>query len=152
MEDSTFSQKILTRNQPHKSLMAPWQYWLGRIKPKVSPEWPKMLQMGCCGILKIFIQWNFLLADCLNYIMSPDKCNSIMAKAMGLILSLIDITSARLIPFGMPMSSEHYSKPSHYFNIHTCNLHAIFTYTSSCPQAVLQKMNVYTSIKYGWLY
>ena len=34
--------------------------------------------------------------------MPSDKHNSIMAKAMGLIFSLFDITSAREVPFGIP--------------------------------------------------
>ena len=33
--------------------------------------------------------------------MPPDKCNSIMAKAMGLIFSLFDIALAQEVPFGM---------------------------------------------------
>jgi len=31
-----------------------------------------------------------------------DECNSTMAKAMGLIFSLFDVTSAREVPFGIP--------------------------------------------------
>ena len=35
--------------------------------------------------------------------MSSDKCNLIMAKAMGLIFfSLFNIASARKVPFGIP--------------------------------------------------
>ena len=34
--------------------------------------------------------------------MPSDKHNSIMAKAMGLIFSLFDITSAQEVPFGIP--------------------------------------------------
>ena len=33
--------------------------------------------------------------------MPSDKRNSIMAKAMGLIFSLFDVTSARQVPFGI---------------------------------------------------
>ena len=34
--------------------------------------------------------------------MPSDKCNSITAKATGLIFSLFNIASAREVPFGMP--------------------------------------------------
>ena len=34
--------------------------------------------------------------------MASDKRNSIMAKAMGLIFSLFDVTSAQQVPFGIP--------------------------------------------------
>ena len=34
--------------------------------------------------------------------MPPDKCNSITAKAMGLIISLFDATLAQEVPFGIP--------------------------------------------------
>ena len=34
--------------------------------------------------------------------MPSDKCNSIMAKATGLIFSFFNITSAREVPFGIP--------------------------------------------------
>ena len=34
--------------------------------------------------------------------MPSDKCNSIMAKATGLIFSLFDVASAREVPFGIP--------------------------------------------------
>ena len=53
--------------------------------------------------MEFYIQWNFLLlaylTDCR---MLPDKHNLIMAKAMGLIFSLLDITSAQEVPFGIP--------------------------------------------------
>ena len=34
--------------------------------------------------------------------MASDKRNSMMAKAMGLIFSLFDVTSAQQVPFGIP--------------------------------------------------
>jgi len=34
--------------------------------------------------------------------MPSDQCNSIMAKATGLIFSLFDVASAREVPFGIP--------------------------------------------------
>ena len=34
--------------------------------------------------------------------MPSDKCDSITAKAMGLIVSLFDIASAQQMPFGIP--------------------------------------------------
>ena len=34
--------------------------------------------------------------------MASDKRNSIMTKAMGLIFSLFDVTSAQQVPFGIP--------------------------------------------------
>ena len=34
--------------------------------------------------------------------MPSDKCNSITAKATGLIFSLFDVASARQVPFGIP--------------------------------------------------
>jgi len=34
--------------------------------------------------------------------MFPDKRNLIMAKATGLIFSLLDVVSVRVVPFGMP--------------------------------------------------
>ena len=34
--------------------------------------------------------------------MPSDKCNSIMAKAIGLIFSMFNVASAREVPFGIP--------------------------------------------------
>ena len=49
--------------------------------------------------------------------MPSDKRNLITTKAMGLILSLFDIASARQVPFGIPQYAQ-------------CILHGI---TSLCP-------------------
>ena len=42
----------------------------------------------------------YCLPVCLPACLPSDKCNSIMAKAAGLILSLFDVVSAQRVPFG----------------------------------------------------
>ena len=39
--------------------------------------------------------------------MPSDKCNLIMAKAMGLIFSLFDVVSAQEVPFGIPQYVQY---------------------------------------------
>jgi len=50
-------------NQPQFYQMMMGHYWLDKTKPKLVSDRPEMLSKSCHGILKNFIQWNFLLTD-----------------------------------------------------------------------------------------
>jgi len=77
--------------------MTAWQYWLSIAKPKnVFRSTLNLCITLLWNFRKFFNQQIFLLTD---YLMPPDKRNSITAKAMGLISTLFNVISSRDVPF-----------------------------------------------------
>jgi len=100
---------------PHLTM---WQYWLGNTKPKkayrlILNAFKKLLQ----NLKKKEFSTDWMPA-CL---MPSDLHNPTMAKATGLIFSLLDVPSAQAVPFTIPL------------NMHT--MHSSWTYHSPplCP-------------------
>ena len=68
--------------------------------------------------------------------MLSDKCNPIMAKAMGLIFSLLDIASAQQVPF-YKLQCVHYT---HHKNFVLLCVLFIFVDSARCKFAVVHYM------------
>ena len=99
------SQKKTPKNLLHNSILAPWQYWLGKTKPKSA--FSTILKASNKLFKKIFNGIFYCLLACLPAclpacLMPPGKRNPITAKTMGLIFSLFDVASSRDVPFGIP--------------------------------------------------
>ena len=83
-----------------------WQYWLGIAKPK------NVFRSTLNFCIKLL--WNFknflfnkFSTDWLTiWLMHADKHNSITAKAIGLISSLLNVTSSWDVPFRQPLQLQ----------------------------------------------
>ena len=99
-----FCPKIPPRNLPNIYFLTAWQHWLGIAEPKNVFRWTLNL---CIKLLWNF--WNFFIWFfywLTGYLMPSDKHNSITAKAIDLISSLINVTLSRDVPFRQPLQLQ----------------------------------------------
>ena len=57
------TKNILTRNQPHNAFTVPWQYWLGRIKPKSAFRVAKNTSNKLQNLKNIYLTEFSILTD-----------------------------------------------------------------------------------------
>ena len=106
-----FCPKIPPKNLPNIYFLTTWKHWLSIAKPKNVFRSALSLCTICHEILKISYLTDFLLTDWLSdyltdYLTLSDKHNSTTTKAMRLISSLFNITSARDVPFHQPLQPQ----------------------------------------------